>query len=140
VLERVGLGIGSIIFPPSSPPASSSAWPWRARSRTGPKLVLADEPTGNLDRKHGARRSSLIREVCRETGAALLLVSHDEGCSRSSRHWRRDFAEVNQALKEAAHDTPADHLPFAPPARALDAHHRGRHRARRAACCCASGW
>jgi putative ABC transport system ATP-binding protein len=40
--------------------------------------VLADEPTGNLDRKHAREALALIREVCREQGAALLLVSHDE--------------------------------------------------------------
>jgi putative ABC transport system ATP-binding protein len=43
-----------------------------------PKLVLADEPTGNLDRRHAREALSLIREVCREHGAALLLVSHDQ--------------------------------------------------------------
>jgi len=42
-----------------------------------PKLVLADEPTGNLDLKHSTDALNLIREVCRENGAALLLVSHD---------------------------------------------------------------
>ena len=44
-----------------------------------PKLVLADEPTGNLD-SHAAREAlQLIRETCRENNAALLLVSHDPG-------------------------------------------------------------
>lgn len=43
-----------------------------------PKLVLADEPTGNLDRYHAREALSLIREVCREHGAGLLLVSHDQ--------------------------------------------------------------
>jgi ABC-type lipoprotein export system ATPase subunit len=43
-----------------------------------PKLVLADEPTGNLDRVHAGEALALIREVCRENGAALLLVSHDD--------------------------------------------------------------
>jgi ABC-type lipoprotein export system ATPase subunit len=43
-----------------------------------PKLVLADEPTGNLDRAHADGALQLIREVCRESGAALLIVSHDE--------------------------------------------------------------
>ena len=43
-----------------------------------PKLVLADEPTGNLDRAQARAALTLIREVCREQGAALLLVSHDE--------------------------------------------------------------
>jgi ABC-type lipoprotein export system ATPase subunit len=44
-----------------------------------PKLVLADEPTGNLDPRHGIEALELIREVCREQAAALLLVSHDPG-------------------------------------------------------------
>ena len=42
-----------------------------------PKLVLADEPTGNLDPKNSGAALALIREACRETNAALLLVSHD---------------------------------------------------------------
>jgi putative ABC transport system ATP-binding protein len=42
-----------------------------------PKLVLADEPTGNLDHKNAAEALALIRETCRQNGAALLLVSHD---------------------------------------------------------------
>ena len=59
-----------------------------------PKLVLADEPTGNLDRKSGREALGLIREVCRETGAALLLVSHDEAVLNEF-ETRRDFAEIN---------------------------------------------
>ena len=42
-----------------------------------PKLVLADEPTGNLDHKNAREALQLIREACKENGAALLLVSHD---------------------------------------------------------------
>jgi putative ABC transport system ATP-binding protein len=42
-----------------------------------PKLVLADEPTGNLDHSNAREALALIREACRENGAALLLVSHD---------------------------------------------------------------
>jgi putative ABC transport system ATP-binding protein len=42
-----------------------------------PKLVLADEPTGNLDHVNAREALNLIREACRENGAALLLVSHD---------------------------------------------------------------
>ncbi len=49
-----------------------------ARALAGrPKLVLADEPTGNLDHKNAAEVLTLIREICRENSAALLLVSHD---------------------------------------------------------------
>lgn len=42
-----------------------------------PRLVLADEPTGSLDRRRAEEALGLMREVCREEGAALLLVSHD---------------------------------------------------------------
>ncbi len=61
-----------------------------------PKLVLADEPTGNLDRTRAFEALDLIREICKENGAALLLVSHDqEILSRFDN--RRDFADINQA-------------------------------------------
>ncbi len=42
-----------------------------------PRLVLADEPTGNLDASSAADALALIRGACRDHGAALLLVSHD---------------------------------------------------------------
>jgi len=42
-----------------------------------PALVLADEPTGNLDHAHAGEALRLIRDVCRENRAALLLVTHD---------------------------------------------------------------
>ena len=41
-----------------------------------PKLVLADEPTGNLDETLAQETLTLLRETCTEQGAALLLVSH----------------------------------------------------------------
>jgi ABC-type lipoprotein export system ATPase subunit len=42
-----------------------------------PKLVLADEPTGNLDHRNAKEALELIRKVCSDSGSALLLVSHD---------------------------------------------------------------
>ncbi len=41
-----------------------------------PPLVLADEPTANLDQVRAAEVLSLIRESCENSGAALLVVSH----------------------------------------------------------------
>ncbi len=43
-----------------------------------PRLVLADEPTANLDPVRAGEAISLLRAVCREQNAALLVVSHDE--------------------------------------------------------------
>nr|WP_316013604.1 ABC transporter ATP-binding protein [Roseobacter sp. HKCCA0434] len=41
-----------------------------------PKLVLADEPTGNLDERTGLDVLDLLRDLVEETGAALLMVTH----------------------------------------------------------------
>jgi putative ABC transport system ATP-binding protein len=61
-----------------------------------PKLVLADEPTGNLDPTSAAESLGLIRETCRENGAALLLVSHDRGVLGQFDNVR-DLADINRA-------------------------------------------
>jgi putative ABC transport system ATP-binding protein len=42
-----------------------------------PQLVLADEPTGNLDSLSGAAVLALLKELRRDTGAALVLATHD---------------------------------------------------------------
>ncbi len=62
----------------------------------GPKLVLADEPTGNLDFRRAGDSLGLIREVCAENGAALLLVSHDREILGSF-ELVHDLATVNHA-------------------------------------------
>ena len=67
-----------------------------------PKLVLADEPTGNLDRKNSRAALALIRETCRENGAALLLVSHDTEVLGEFDN-AQDFRKINRvALPEVA--------------------------------------
>ena len=43
-----------------------------------PNLVLADEPTGNLDSAQAHTALRLIRQICQQQNAALLLVSHDQ--------------------------------------------------------------
>ncbi len=42
-----------------------------------PVVLLADEPTANLDRERGEAALSLLREVARRTGAALIVSTHD---------------------------------------------------------------
>jgi putative ABC transport system ATP-binding protein len=65
-----------------------------------PKLVLADEPTGNLDQRHAGEALALIREVCREQAAALLLVSHDPAVLAAFDRVE-DLAQLNRAALDA---------------------------------------
>ena len=64
-----------------------------------PKLVLADEPTGNLDHRNARESLALLRETCRENGAALLLVSHDRDALAQFENVQ-DFRRINQAAAE----------------------------------------
>jgi putative ABC transport system ATP-binding protein len=61
-----------------------------ARALVGdPKLVLADEPTGNLDPDNAAKILSLFKDQVKERGAAAILATHSEsaaaGCDRRYR-------------------------------------------------------
>lgn len=48
----------------------------------GPKVILADEPTGNLDTKTGEAAYELLRRLNRERGLTLIVVTHNEGLAR----------------------------------------------------------
>jgi putative ABC transport system ATP-binding protein len=95
VLARVGLGPRLDHFPRQLSTGQQQRVAVARALANRPQLVLADEPTGNLDRRNAGEALALIREVCREHGAALLLVSHDEEVLGQFERWR-DFAEINR--------------------------------------------
>lgn len=51
---------------------------------TKPAVMLADEPTGNLDRKTAIKIFELLRELRREFNMAMLIVTHDEELAKSA--------------------------------------------------------
>jgi len=96
VLQRVGLGSRMDHFPRQLSTGQQQRVAVARALVNRPKLVLADEPTGNLDRKNSGEALALIRETCRETGSALLLVSHDEQVLAQFSD-AQDFAALNRA-------------------------------------------
>ena len=77
LLRRVGLGARLHHYPRQLSTGQQQRVAVARALANRPKLVLADEPTGNLDHANGREALRLIRETCAEIDAALLLVSHD---------------------------------------------------------------
>ncbi len=77
ILEKVGLGDRLHSFP-SQLSGGESARVGVARALvTKKQLILADEPTGNLDRENSRNLMSLILQLQKELQFAMILVTHD---------------------------------------------------------------
>jgi putative ABC transport system ATP-binding protein len=96
LLERVGLGTRLHHRPQQLSVGQQQRVAVARALANHPRLVLADEPTGNLDPRHGRDALALIREICHEQEAALLLVSHDPGVLDQFERVD-DLAHVNRA-------------------------------------------
>jgi lipoprotein-releasing system ATP-binding protein len=51
---------------------------------SNPKVLLADEPTGNLDQRNGAIVMETLLRLCRESELTVIMVTHDETMARQS--------------------------------------------------------
>jgi len=50
-----------------------------------PKLILADEPTGNLDQKNSKEIIGLFKELNEKYGQTIILITHDENIAKNSK-------------------------------------------------------
>ena len=81
-LERVGLGERLDHYPKHLSGGEQQRVALARAFAVKPQLLLADEPTGNLDAETGAQIIELMFEMNAEQGTTLLLVTHDEVLAR----------------------------------------------------------
>jgi putative ABC transport system ATP-binding protein len=62
-----------------------------------PSLILADEPTGNLDKKSGVEILALFRKLNEEEGVAMIIVTHDTEVAAVA---KRSYTMVDGILEE----------------------------------------
>jgi putative ABC transport system ATP-binding protein len=71
-----------------------------------PRLLLADEPTGNLDSTTGAAILQLLRDTCERHGTTIVMVTHDAAAARIG-HRLVSLKDGRVVSDEALRDRPA---------------------------------
>jgi putative ABC transport system ATP-binding protein len=104
LLDRVGLGDRLHHFPSQLSGGEQQRVAIARAFSNAPRILFADEPTGNLDTDTGARIVELLESLNRESGATVILVTHDPALAgRAERVIRlSDGAVVADTLGERA--------------------------------------
>lgn len=101
LLERVGLG-HRLHHKPTALSVGEQQRVSVARALANrPKLLLADEPTANVDAGHQQQIVDLLQQTCQEENVALLIVSHNMEVARQFPRVER-LEDFNAVLKRAS--------------------------------------
>jgi putative ABC transport system ATP-binding protein len=120
LLGRVGLGDRAHHFPNQLSGGEQQRVAIARAFSNSPRLLFADEPTGNLDSETGARIVELLETLNRESGTTIVLVTHDLTLARRAQRIIRlaDGAVVSDAPSDAPAEPTSDE--GATPAAALE--------------------
>jgi putative ABC transport system ATP-binding protein len=97
MLERVGLGDRLDALPSQLSGGEQQRVAIARALVRGPRLILADEPTGALDVDTGATVMALLDQVAESSGAALITITHDVNVAAlARRHYRLDAGVLTE--------------------------------------------
>jgi ABC-type antimicrobial peptide transport system, ATPase component len=97
MLERVGLGARLLSTPDQLSGGEQQRVAIARALVRGPRLILADEPTGALDVETGASVMELLDAAAEQAGAALITITHDPNVAAlARRHYRLDGGVLHE--------------------------------------------
>ncbi len=103
LLQRVGLGDRTGHFPAQLSGGEQQRVAIARAFSNAPRILFADEPTGNLDGATGERIVELLQQLNRESGSTVVIVTHDIGLAeRTGRVIRLKDGEVVEDRTTAA--------------------------------------
>ena len=105
LLDRVGLAERAHHYPSQLSGGEQQRVAIARALAHSPSVLLADEPTGNLDVITGARIIEMLFELNAETGSTMVLVTHDTEVAR--RCQRVFYLEDRHLIEDTEHALPA---------------------------------
>lgn len=106
ILENVGLKHRAHHFPNQLSGGEQQRVAIARAFITSPKILFADEPTGNLDAKNSDKIESLLFEMNKEKGTTLVLVTHDNTLAEHcDRQLTMNAGELVETTKTQAQET-----------------------------------